>query len=113
MRIHFERTGGFAGMRMVATIDTESLSPDKARDLQELVDTSGFFDLPAGTSTGMSGADRFHYRLTVETEGREHTVQVGDAALPEALWPLLRRLTVLARSGRRSHDATAAESAEQ
>lgn len=102
MRIHFERTGGFAGMRMTATVDTESLSPDEARDWREMVDAAGFFDLPATITTPTPGADRFQYKLTVEAEGRRHTVEMGEAAAPEALQPLLQRLTAVARSTRRS-----------
>ncbi len=102
MRIHFERTGGFAGMRMTATVNTESLSSEEARDLHEMVEAAGFFDLPAVITTPTPGADRFHYKLTVEAEGRQHTVEMGEAAVPEALRPLLQRLTAMARSARRS-----------
>jgi len=102
MRIHFERTGGFAGMRMTATVNTESLSSEEARDLQEMVEAAGFFDLPAVITTPTPGADRFYYKLTVEAEGRQHTVEMGEAAVPEALRPLLQRLTAVARSARHS-----------
>jgi hypothetical protein len=102
MRIHFERTGGFVGMRITATVDTESLSPEEARDLHEMVDTAGFFDLPTAITTPTPGADRFHYKLTVETEGRRHTVDVAEAAVPKALQPLLQQLTAFARSSRGS-----------
>jgi hypothetical protein len=102
MVIHFERTGGFAGMRMTATVDTESLSPEEAHDLHEMVDAAGFFDLPAEITTPTPGTDRFHYKLTVEAEGRQHTVDVAEAAVPEALWPLLQQLVALARSSRGS-----------
>lgn len=99
MRIHFERTGGFAGMRVTVTVDTESLSPEDALDLQEMVDAAGFFDLPAVITTPTAGADRFHYKLTVE-EKRQHTVEMGEAVVPEALQPLIQRLADAARSVR-------------
>ena len=102
MRIHFERTGGFAGMRVTATIDTESLSPEEASELQEMVDTAKLFDLPEVIEAPNGGADRFQYNLTVEDAGRSHTVRVGEAAAPDELRPLLRRLTTLARSSRSS-----------
>ena len=102
MRIHFERTGGFAGMRVTATIDTESLSPEEASELQEMVNAASFFDLPEVIEAPNGGADRFQYRLTVEDAGRSHTVRVGEAASPDELRPLLRRLTTLARSSRSS-----------
>ena len=100
MRIEFERTGGFAGMRMAAIVQTESLSPDEARELHTMVETVRFFDLPAVIASPARGADRFVYTLTVEAETRRHTIEVGEAAVPEALQPLLQRLTAMAPSTR-------------
>ncbi len=102
MRIHFERTGGFAGMGMAATIDTGSLSQEEAAQLRDLVEAAGFFDLPAEVTGPERGADRFLYRLTVEMEGRRHTVRTSDAAVPAALRPLIDWLTKAARKARRS-----------
>ena len=98
MHIHFERTGGFAGLRLIATVHTESLSPEEARELHEMVDAAGFFDLPAALTTARPGADRFQYRLTVESGARQHTIETNDGSAPQALQPLLRRLTAIARS---------------
>jgi hypothetical protein len=102
MRIYFERTGGFAGMVMTFTVDTASLPLDEAHDLTQMVDTAGFFDLPAEIAKPVPGADRFHYQLTVEAAERQHTVEMGEAAVPETLQPLLRRLMTMARSRRGS-----------
>jgi hypothetical protein len=102
MHITFERTGGFAGMRLAVTIDTHQLSPEEAKELEEMVEAAGFFDLPAKISSESPGADRFHYKLTVEAEGQRHTVELGEAAAPEPLRTLLRRLTTVARSVQRS-----------
>ncbi len=98
MRIRFERTGGFAGMRLTATIDTEALPLERADELRRLVDAASFFDLPTTIRSSAPGADQFQYQLTIEVEGRRHTVEVSEAAAPEALQPLLRQLTILARS---------------
>ena len=100
MRIEFERAGGFAGMRMAVTVETETLSPEEARELQALLDAAHFFDLPAVMTAPARGADRFIYRLTVEREAQRHTVEMGEAAVPETLQPLVQRLTALARSAR-------------
>ncbi len=98
MRIHFERTGGFAGMRISATIDTQTLSPDQANELRGLVEASGFFNLPAKIHSATQAADQFQYKVTIENEGKRHTVEVSDASAPDALQPLLRQLRLLARS---------------
>ena len=97
-----ERTGGFAGLRLTATIDTESLPQEEARELVDMVYAAGFFDLPAVIAAPAAGADRFNYRLTVKDESREHTVEVGESAASGALGTLLHRLNALARSAQRS-----------
>ena len=102
MQIAFERTGGFGGMRLTATVDTKKLSAEEAQELEETVQAAGFFDLPAEISSETPGADRIRYKLTVEAEGRRHTVELGEAAAPEQLRTLLRRLTAVARSAPRS-----------
>ena len=102
MQIHFERSGGFSGIRMSTTLDSESLSLEEIQDFQELVKSSKFFDLPEKITSPKPGADRFQYKLTVEDEGRRHTVEMSEAAIPETLQPLLQRLNALARSARDS-----------
>lgn len=102
MRVHFERSGGFAGMRMAATIDSQTLSSEEAGALRQMVEAAGFFDLPVTIAAPQPGADRFLYRLTVEVEGREHTIEVSDAAVPTSLRPLLDWLTAAARKAQRA-----------
>ena len=102
MRIQFERSGGFAGMHITATFDTDSLPPEEGDRLREMVEAADFFNLPPTSATRTAGADQFQYKVTVEAEGRQHTVETGDATAPDTLSPLLRRLTVLARSGQGS-----------
>ncbi|MGH7548131.1 MAG: protealysin inhibitor emfourin [Gemmatimonadales bacterium] len=100
MNISFERSGGVAGMRVTAAINSDTLPDAEASELKQLVDRAGFFDLPA--SSGPSGgADQFVYRVTIETEGRRHTVETTDAAAPPALQPLLAWLHQAARRSRR------------
>jgi len=99
LRVDWERTGGFAGMRMAATMDSESLSEGEADRLRELVEAAGFFELPE-EMVGPGGADRFLYTLTVEMEGRRHTVHTSEAAAPPGLRSLIRWLTIAARKGR-------------
>jgi emfourin len=105
MRVHFERSGGFGGMRLTAELDTDqlqvtygatriqrALSPEEARHLERLVESSDFFALPARTSSAARGADRFQYVITVENAGQRHSVQTMDEAAPEALSALLASL---------------------
>jgi len=98
MRIHFERSGGFMGMRIAGTVDTDSLPTEDALDLRQMVDAARFFDLPASFPASATGADQFQYKLVVEDEERQHTVEMTDVTSPDELRPLLRRLTILTRS---------------
>ena len=102
MRIQLERTGGVAGVRMAATIDSESLPEEEARQLGEVVDGAGFFDLPTEIAGSAPGADRFLYTLTVETEGRRHTVHAGETAASPELRSLSQWLTNSIRTARGS-----------
>jgi hypothetical protein len=100
MRIQFERTGGFTGMRLATTIDSTTLPSDQAGALQGLVEAAHFFDLPAQIPASAQAADQFHYRVTIESEGKRHTVEAGEAAASPALQALLQELTMRARSAR-------------
>lgn len=93
MRITFERTGGFTGRKLQGSLDSSMLSLTKVRRLKELLKRSRFFELPPLLESDRTGADRFNYRVTVETEERKHTVEAGDAAVPGPMRPLLDFLT--------------------
>jgi len=93
MRIHFEQSGGFvAGVkRPPVTIDTGNLPPDEAKTWHDLVTAADFFNtsatIPAGTAR-----DAFSYQVTVESEGKQHTIQTQGGPVPSRLAPLIERL---------------------
>jgi hypothetical protein len=91
MRIEFQRSGGVAGVRWPAvTIDTAALPEEEARGWQELVAATDFFNLPATSSPG-NRRDPFSYRITVESEGRRHSIQTHGGG-SSALQTLIERL---------------------
>lgn len=100
MRIDYERTGGFAGLRLAATIDTATLPVDQASALHGLIDAAHFFDLPARIPSPPNVADQFNYRVTIEATGKRQTVEVGEASASPELQALLQQLTLLARAAR-------------
>ena len=97
MKIHFERGGGFSGTHITATIDSEELTQDEGQELGELVNSSNFFELPPLMSSTKRGADRFNYKLTVETEGKRHSVLIDEGAVTPELRTLLQWLTAKAK----------------
>ena len=101
MRIEFERSGGFAGLRLAATIEADELSVEEAEELCKLVEEAGFFDLPARIAGPNAQPDQFMYKVTVETEARRHTVQLENTAPTPELQPLLDWLSRAVRRRRR------------
>ena len=89
MHILLERTGGFAGRTVKKEFDTGSMSARQTSDLDKLVRKSRFFDLPLKLESSTRGADICNYRLTIESEGRAHTVEASDTAVPPDMRTLL------------------------
>ncbi|MCS6924450.1 MAG: hypothetical protein NZ578_00980 [Candidatus Binatia bacterium] len=105
MRIRFKTEGGiahFPGLSQPVTIDCDQLPTQEAREVEQLVADARFFALPAGAGAGRQGAaDYRHYTITVEAEGRRHTVQVSDPVADPALQRLVAYLQAKARALRR------------
>lgn len=97
MKIEFERTGGFAGMRLAAALDTDAMPGAEAAALLQLVAAAAFFQLPAAIAAAKRQPDRFHYRLTATAAGTTHTVEVDEEALPPRLRPLVEKLSAAAQ----------------
>ncbi|MGH7800763.1 MAG: protealysin inhibitor emfourin [Thermodesulfobacteriota bacterium] len=97
MKIHFERGGGFAGTHITAIIDSKELTQDEGQELGELVNSSNFFNLPPLITSKKRGADRFNYKLTVESEDKRHTIVIDEGAVTPELRTLLQWLTAKAK----------------
>ena len=106
IRISLIRSGGFAGIPMVVNVDSDSLSTEEEREFSGLIEAAGLFQLPESIDSPGGGADRFMYKLTVDVDGHSHSVEVGEAAVPSGLRPLLDRLTSTARRTRQSRPPT-------
>jgi hypothetical protein len=71
--------------------------PDEdARQLEQLVDAANFFDLPETLQSG--GADKLQYRISVERDGKIHTVKADERAAPPPLASLIKRLESATRA---------------
>jgi hypothetical protein len=101
-RVTFTRSGGFAGTTLSAALDTATMSPDQARELDAKVAAADFFKLPPVIRGERDVPDSFQYEVTVETGDRRHTVRTGDRWAPERLRELLSYLVDAARAARRS-----------
>lgn len=90
MKIHFERSGGFAGMTVNLDIDAHALPATERDALMTHLSNAEFFALPAAiVDPSPTGADRYNYRITIESDDRTHTVECTDGSAPASLTPLL------------------------
>lgn len=97
MKIEFVRSGGFAGLRLGVTVDTETVDSAQASRLETLVHQAAFFDLPGQDGISSPMPDRFEYRVRITSAMRgTHAIVVYETAVPERLRPLLDHLTTLA-----------------
>jgi hypothetical protein len=103
LRIHFQRTGGFAGAaaRRSCTVDAGSLPAPEAGELRDLVQAADVAALASHESARSASArpDAFRYRLVVDSGGEQHTLEFGDSDLPASLRPLVSWLTKRAAPG--------------
>ena len=98
-KIFYERTGGFMGRKVTATIDLGDAPNELAKLLDHLLDKADFFELPADL-TKPTMPDAFTYNITVSSEERQHSVRVSDTMAPDNLRPLLEELSKQARMQR-------------
>ena len=85
MRIRFERTGGFANIPLRAELDSAQMPPDRAQELERLVERARPFDQPAQPSEGTATPDDFQYDMTIEDAMRTHTMRISDTAANDDL----------------------------
>ena len=95
MNIEFVRSGGFAGIRLAGSFDTEKLPPEQAATLGKLIDGAGFFRLSDQIKPTSPVTDQFEYRITISSANQTHSVVVGESVVPSGLRPLLDFLTTL------------------
>jgi hypothetical protein len=99
MRIVCERSGGFAGLTTRAEVDTAHLSPADSRKLKQLVEESRLLDQPAQAAGAMP--DQYQYDVTIEDEGRTHSIQTNDAAASEETIKLVEWVIKTARKAQK------------
>ncbi len=89
MRIRFKRTGGVAGNINYSAppleVNLEELPAERAEELRRLVEEARPFEQKAHPAAGGAARDGMGYELTVEDEGRSHTVRGGDEAASEGM----------------------------
>jgi hypothetical protein len=88
MHVTIQRTGGFAGIPSTKSIHAASLSAPEIDHLERMIKSARFFELPA-LIPSKPQPDRFEYRITVEQDGKKHSVTAAEPVLPAELKPLV------------------------
>jgi hypothetical protein len=96
-RIKFERTGGFAGIRLAADIEVNDLPEDEKREILELLDDMDFDELPEKLSATTPTPDGFVYSITVVSSKKEYKVLTDESSVPNDMQPLLEILENMAK----------------
>lgn len=82
MRVIFTSEGGvafFPGLCQPVTIDASALTDEERAELDRLIDEAGFFARGGEAGKPSKGAaDYRRYTITVEEQGRRHTVKASD-----------------------------------
>jgi hypothetical protein len=82
MRVELQTEGGvayFPGLAKPVVVDSSQMPNDQATQLQQLLDSCNFFELPAASRSLPKGAaDMRRYTITVQDGRRHRTVRVSD-----------------------------------
>jgi len=92
LKVHFHRSGGFAGITRSFIIDSDALPQEKANELKSLASNEEIKKLPSNMKARSRGADRYQYRIDIEDENHKHTIDVDEGSVPEPVAPLLEWL---------------------
>jgi hypothetical protein len=96
MKVKLVRSGGFAGLKMVATVDSSDLPPDQ----QDVVSRLLTEDLRGPGASRSGAADQFSYLLEIQHGGRTVKRRWDEPEVLETVRPLLAGLTKAARPAR-------------
>lgn len=92
MKILFDQTGGLAGINITSSVDTNSLPREEKERLEEIINSTNFFNLPSNLPPPKNAADYYRYNITVEEDEHncKHTVELTDLSMLDGLKPLIK-----------------------
>lgn len=102
LRVRVVRTGGVAGLRVEAELDTQALEEPDRHEAERLVQSAmppGSGPRRAAVERPPAGADRLTYEVTLGDGPGARTLEGDEASLPEAVLQLAR---FVVRRGRRA-----------
>jgi hypothetical protein len=112
MHVEFATSGGFAyfpGLARPVVIEASQLPEEEARQLDDLVAASHFFDLPEPTASTMSPSspDCRQHTITIEKGGQCHTLIVNEPIEDSGIKQLVSFLEAQVKAARAKARAAA------
>jgi len=83
MKISITVSGGFVGLRRTVTLDSEELTPERARALARAADAL------AAAAPGPRRGSEPGYEIVLEDEGTTRSFSFSESNLPNEVRPLL------------------------
>ena len=99
MELRYVQTGGLAGLRMTADLDTMSLPSDEAARLEQLAAAAAAEPAPAASGDG-GMRDHQHYEVAVTQQGETTVLRGTDFDAGPALRALIEQLRPRAEPSR-------------
>jgi len=87
MKVTFNQSGGFAGLVKGCELDTATLAPDAARELERLIRGSGLSSSVKRLSD--TARDLHQYEITIEDSDGKVELLFDDSTVPQSASPLL------------------------
>jgi hypothetical protein len=100
LELSLRRTGGLAGLAMVASVNTRDLDPEEAEQILDALDRVDLDHLQDRPDAAPGAADMFQYRLAVRGPDGAKTVTFTQRQVPPELAPVIRALMRHAKPGR-------------
>jgi len=93
MHMQVKTEGGIAGpipgLSKPIVLDSDTLPPQEAEEMRQLVTAAHFFELPAQQPLPQRGADYRSYTVTIDNGERHHSVQFTELVADPHLRDLL------------------------
>lgn len=90
--LSLRRTGGLAGLPMVASLNTRDLDTDEADRISGALDQVDLAKVGVGSPQAPGAADTMHYQLEVRRGDSTERVDFGERQMPAELAPVVRAL---------------------
>lgn len=99
MKIIFSRSGGFAGLRRVLTLDSANLSAEELSRLEQLIEESNFFHI-MDIEKFPDYPDAIQYEIIIDMRGSRKAIKFGEREIPDQLNSLVGYLNQMAHKKR-------------